>query len=80
MTENSPQAAVEPNRLLALEQAMARFAAPDALVRMGGRVVEVSATHYRVRGLNTVQLGTSAMTWSQPVAVRVARPTFRIAR
>ena len=36
--------------------------------------------HYRVRGLNTVQLGTSAMTWSQPVAVRVARPTFRIAR
>lgn len=34
--------------------------------------------YYRVRGLNTVQIGTSAMTWSAPVAVRVARPTFRI--
>ena len=27
------------NRLLALEQAMARFAAPDALVRMGAAVL-----------------------------------------
>ena len=52
MTTNSAQAAVEPNRLLGLEQAMARFATPDALVRVGGRVVEVSATHYRVRGLS----------------------------
>ncbi len=34
--------------------------------------------YYRVRGLNSVQLGISAMTWSQPVAVRVARPTFRV--
>jgi hypothetical protein len=34
--------------------------------------------YYRVRGLNPVQVGTSAMTWSQPVAVRVVRPTFRI--
>lgn len=40
------------NRLAALEGAMARFTAPDALVRTGGRVVEVSATHYRVRGLS----------------------------
>ncbi|WP_085466258.1 flagellar protein export ATPase FliI [Mesorhizobium australicum] len=31
---------------------MARFTAPDALMRTGGRVVEVSATHYRVRGLS----------------------------
>jgi hypothetical protein len=34
--------------------------------------------YYRVRGLNSVQLGVSAMTWSGPVSVRVARPTFRI--
>ncbi|MCR5855849.1 flagellar protein export ATPase FliI [Mesorhizobium sp. J428] len=31
---------------------MARFTAPDALMHTGGRVVEVSATHYRVRGLS----------------------------
>ncbi len=31
---------------------MARFAAPETLVRTGGRVAEVSATHYRVRGLS----------------------------
>jgi len=36
--------------------------------------------YYRVRGLNGVQVGTPVMTWSQPVAVRVVRPTFRIAR
>jgi len=40
------------NRLAALERAMARFGTSDALVRTGGRVVEVSATHYRVRGLS----------------------------
>jgi len=34
--------------------------------------------YYRVRGLNGAQVGTPAMTWSAPVAVRVARPTFRI--
>jgi hypothetical protein len=34
--------------------------------------------YYRVRGLNGVQIGTAAMTWSHPVAIRVARPTFRI--
>ena len=34
--------------------------------------------YYRVRGLNAAQVGTPAMTWSAPVAVRVARPTFRI--
>jgi hypothetical protein len=36
--------------------------------------------YYRVRGLNTTQVGVSAMTWSDVVAVRVARPTFRITR
>jgi hypothetical protein len=35
---------------------------------------------YRVRGLNPVQVGTSAMTWSAPVSIRVARPTFRVSR
>jgi hypothetical protein len=34
--------------------------------------------YYRVRGLNSAQLGVSAMTWSNVVAVKVARPTFRI--
>ena len=36
--------------------------------------------YYRVRGLNAAQVGTPAMTWSAPVAVRVARPTFKISR
>jgi hypothetical protein len=35
--------------------------------------------YYRVRGLNAAQVGTPAMTWSAPVAVRVVRPTFSIA-
>jgi hypothetical protein len=35
--------------------------------------------YYRVRGLNSAQVGTSAMAWSAPVAVKVVRPTFRIA-
>jgi hypothetical protein len=36
--------------------------------------------YYRIRGLNAAQVGTPAMTWSAPIAVRVARPTFRISR
>jgi len=36
--------------------------------------------YYRVRGLNPVQVGTAEMTWSHPVSIRVARPTFRITR
>jgi hypothetical protein len=35
--------------------------------------------YYRVRGLNAAQVGTPAMTWSAPVALRVVRPTFSIA-
>jgi hypothetical protein len=35
--------------------------------------------YYRVRGLNAAQVGTPAMTWSAPVAVKVARPVFKIA-
>ena len=34
--------------------------------------------YYRIRGLNDAQIGTPAMTWSAPVAVKVVRPTFRI--
>lgn len=34
--------------------------------------------YYRVRGLNYAQVGTPTMTWSAPVAVKVAKPTFRI--
>jgi hypothetical protein len=34
--------------------------------------------YYRVRGLNDAQVGTPAMTWSTPVAVKIVRPTFRI--
>ena len=34
--------------------------------------------YYRVRGLNAAQVGTAAMTWSAPVAVKVVRPTFQI--
>jgi len=34
--------------------------------------------YYRVRGLNGAQVGTPAMTWSNPVAVKVARPTFQV--
>ena len=34
--------------------------------------------YYRVSGLNAAQVGTPAMTWSAPVAVKVVRPTFQI--
>jgi hypothetical protein len=34
--------------------------------------------YYRVRGLNAAQVGTPAMTWSPPVALRIVPPTFRI--
>jgi hypothetical protein len=34
--------------------------------------------YYRVRGLNYAQVGTPTMTWSAPVAVKVAKPTFTI--
>jgi hypothetical protein len=35
-------------------------------------------SYYRVRGLNIAQVGTPAMTWSAPVAVKVIRPTFAV--
>jgi hypothetical protein len=36
--------------------------------------------YYRVRGVNVAQVGTPAMTWSAPVALKIVRPTFQIAR
>lgn len=36
--------------------------------------------YYQVRGLSRAQIGTPVMTWSAPVAVRIMRPTFKIAR
>jgi hypothetical protein len=36
--------------------------------------------YYRVRGLNIAQVGTPAMSWSDVVAVKVMRPTFRVAQ
>jgi hypothetical protein len=35
---------------------------------------------YRVRGLNPDRIGKPQMTWSAPVAVRIARPTFAIVK
>jgi hypothetical protein len=40
--------------------------------------LDAGVWYYRVRGLNAAQIGTPAMAWSAPVAVKVARPTFRI--
>ena len=40
------------NPLLAVEQLYRTFRDPRAAIRRGGRVVEVSATHFRVRGLS----------------------------
>lgn len=53
----------------------------------GHRITQATSTvlnlapgrwYYRVRGLNAMQVGVSAMTWSKPVAVKVSRPTFRV--
>jgi hypothetical protein len=40
--------------------------------------LDAGVWYYRVRGLNAAQIGTPAMAWSAPVAVKVVRPTFRI--
>jgi len=50
---SASQAGLPPaNPLAALENLFRGFREPDALVRRGGRVAEVSATHFRVRGLS----------------------------
>ncbi|HEX4745910.1 MAG TPA: hypothetical protein VFU99_03410 [Gaiellaceae bacterium] len=50
-----------------------RTVATSAVLRLPAGV-----WYYRVRGLNPAQIGTPAMTWSAPVAVKVVQPTFRI--
>lgn len=52
-----------------------RTYATSAVLRLGPGL-----WHYRVRGLNPAQVGTPAMTWSQPATVRVVAPRFRISR
>ncbi|TPI46964.1 flagellar protein export ATPase FliI [Mesorhizobium sp. B2-9-1] len=42
------------DRLAALERVWRRFDDPQALLSRGGRVVEISPTHYKVRGLSGV--------------------------
>jgi flagellum-specific ATP synthase len=49
----TPQVTSE-NPLTALERIQRRFQDERTLVRRGGRITEVSATHYRVRGLSAV--------------------------
>ena len=52
----------------------------SALTYATSSVLQLSSGlwYYRIRGLNAAQVGTPAMTWSAPVAVKVVRPTFRI--
>ncbi len=53
-----PPSLPERDPLLALERSMRRFADERMLLKRGGRVSEVSPTHYRVRGLSgDVRLG-----------------------
>jgi hypothetical protein len=52
-----------------------RTFATSAVLRMGPGL-----WYYRIRGLNGAQVGTPAMTWSAPVAIKIARPTFQISR
>ncbi|WP_187968106.1 flagellar protein export ATPase FliI [Aquibium microcysteis] len=49
-----PPAGGRPASLEILERLFREAAGESALLRRGGRVVEVSPTHYRVRGLSTV--------------------------
>ncbi|MBX3582174.1 MAG: flagellar protein export ATPase FliI [Rhizobiaceae bacterium] len=49
-----PGQASDGSPLEALERAWRRVSDPHTLIRRGGRVMEVSPTHYRVRGLSQV--------------------------
>ncbi|TIN55464.1 MAG: flagellum-specific ATP synthase FliI, partial [Mesorhizobium sp.] len=42
------------DRLAALERIWRRFDNPETLLSRGGRVVEISPTHYKVRGLSEI--------------------------
>src|SRR5262245_51296768 len=50
-TEHAPAEARD--CLAALERIWRKFSDERALIRVGGRISEISATHYRVRGLST---------------------------
>jgi len=52
-TEIQLQPAPE-DRLAALERVWRRFGDGDALLKRGGRVTEVTSTHYKVRGLSDI--------------------------
>jgi len=59
MADNAPAPHPEPGAALgAIELLQSRFAGDRSLLRMGGRIDEVSPSHYRVRGLSeTARLG-----------------------
>ncbi|TIU34095.1 MAG: flagellum-specific ATP synthase FliI, partial [Mesorhizobium sp.] len=42
------------DRLSALERVWRRFDDPQTVLSRGGRVVEISPTHYKVRGLSDI--------------------------
>ncbi len=48
----SERSAPAPDRLTLLEHVWRRFGEPSALLKHGGRVVEVSSNHYKVSGLS----------------------------
>jgi flagellum-specific ATP synthase len=50
----SPVESGRTDRLTALERVWRRFDDPQALLSRGGRVVEISPTHYKVRGLSGI--------------------------
>lgn len=51
--ERQPEAAPG-DRLAALERVLRRFDSAESLLRRGGRVAEISPTHYKVRGLSDI--------------------------
>ncbi|MBZ9660250.1 flagellar protein export ATPase FliI [Mesorhizobium sp. ESP-6-4] len=51
---DSPPDTGRTDRLAALERVWRRFDDPQALLSRGGRVVEISPTHYKVRGLSGI--------------------------
>jgi len=51
--EKLPEAA-SGDRLAALESVLRRFDSAESLLRRGGRVAEISPTHYKVRGLSEI--------------------------
>ncbi|RWF34284.1 MAG: flagellum-specific ATP synthase FliI, partial [Mesorhizobium sp.] len=50
----SPANSGRTDRLAALERIWRRFDDPQALLARGGRIAEISPTHYKVRGLSGI--------------------------